>query len=500
VSDGTAGAPRVALVIPPWFDAASPQHRAERALATELASCLRCRYDVDEVHDLAALEGHAFALCILDRALAARCAERVPTRLVGSDTLYFDASKWRLAFQLPRLDGGAPEAPPPGHAPDTTAIYVDHFVSPDDAARLGARLRQRHPGARVFVSRHLSSPARAALEQALSSTVSDVVSRADLTEGVDHLLSNDPATLALVRAPAHRTLVSTELSFHDATQLAWSRPDLVLYKGEESDPVRLATLLLSSGAAAAGAREYVRPLISVVVPVYDRDQEIHRLAESLLVQRYPNLEAVFVTNGSPTGTLTAVRDAAARLRAAGLDVQTLSFARAFGSATVPRDIGCYAARGAFLCLLDSDDYLEPGFFDQLLDAPLSDAVIYSPKRIYRDAGRQMGGDFTFDRVLDGIGDVSDGLYPLLLALGNVFQNSGMIVSRDAFVRAGGIDHGLRYCEDYYLWLRLARAGSSTKEHAGRVSITFHPGNNELSVGDPEWFFRARAAADRDQVL
>lgn len=489
--------PRIALVVPPCFDAASPLHQAERALAGELVEVLSARYRIDELGDASELSGHAFALVLIDRALAARCAARVPTRLVGSDTLYFNRDKWRIGFFDPRWDSALPELGAPPSLP--AAIYVDHFVAADEAARLGTRLRGRHPDAPLYVSQHLQLTARVALETAFGRGAVELTDASQLD--VEHLVSTDLATLCLVRRPTRKTLLTSTLRFCDATNATVPREDLLLYKGEEADDLRLATRVLAPAEGAHQPSSYCRPLISVVVPVYDRTTEIRRLADSILQQRYPNLEVLFVTNGSPPETLATVEAASASLHARGIHAQTLRFQRAFGSATIPRDIGCYAARGAFLCLLDSDDYLEEGFFDGFLVEPMSEQVLYSPKRIYRDAGRQMAADFTFDRVLDGIGDVRDGLYPLLLSLGNVFQNSGVIISREAFVRTGGIDHTLRYCEDYYLWLRLARAGSSTKEHAGRVNITFHPGNNELIVGsDPEWYFRARAAADRERPL
>src|SRR3954467_3746665 len=121
------GKPRIALVVPPCFDASSPQHLAERALADELVRVLSARFRVDEVDDPAALGGQAFALCLIDRALAARCAEGGPTRLAGSDTLYFNRDKWRIGFFDPCWDSALPEVGAPPSLP--TAIYVDHFLA-----------------------------------------------------------------------------------------------------------------------------------------------------------------------------------------------------------------------------------------------------------------------------------------------------------------------------------------------------------------------------------
>jgi len=502
-STACAGAkPEAALLVPGWLDAEAPEHQRELRIAVELLAVLCPSWSVRLVEDLDLLAGCSFAVCVLDRALAARAAERLPTRLVGSDTLRFDARKWRLTFRDPRR-----EAEVAARAPSTstdsgvpTALHLDGFVPPDSLDELAARVRSRLTIARVLVSGHQTATATAAMRRAFGAAVDELTAEAQLSNGVEHLVSTDLATLQLLRGPRRKSFLSPALTFSDASALSIPRQDLFLYKGEELGALRLSTLLLAPHLERASPREHVRPLVSVIVPVYDRTHELLRLARSLLVQRYARLEVLFVTNGSPPETLDAIRDATVLLMNKRIRVQTISFPRPFGCATVPRDVGCYAARGAFLCFLDSDDYLEPGFFDVFAEGPVSDEVIWAPKKIYRDGGRDMGPDFRFDRATDGVGDVPDGLYVLLRRLGNVFSNSGVIIPREAFVRAGGIDHSLRYCEDYYLWLRLARLGLGAREHAGAVDIVLHPGNNELAVGQPEWFFMARDAAEREQVF
>lgn len=42
-----------------------------------------------------------------------------------------------------------------------------------------------------------------------------------------------------------------------------------------------------------------RPLISVVVPVYNTEQYFERCIESILDQSYKNLEVIVVNDGSP---------------------------------------------------------------------------------------------------------------------------------------------------------------------------------------------------------
>jgi hypothetical protein len=500
--------PQVGLVLPGWFD---PTADAEAlALVFELLAVLRpwCRVLVasdrpdllgSPVVPLSALADCEIAFCILDRELAASVGAQVPTRLVGPDTLGFNPDKWRIAFQdakvFSELAGAPPLAPDP-EAAGRRVLFIDHFVEPRCAVALVSAVRQRIGDVEIL----LTPPATFRLG-AMPPQARAVAAAEDLTRDVALLVSTDPAALTCLDGPFRRGFLSPAGTLH-----AWplhsapTRERLLLYKGEEQDHIRLldrAHGRSSNSANGAAPRAHLRPLISVVIPVYDRGPEILRLADSLVCQRYPNLEVLFVTNGSPPATLDAVRLATGSLMRKRMRVHHLAFPRAFGSATIPRDIGCYAARGKFLCILDSDDYLEPGFFDHFLSAPMLENAIYCPKKIYRNHGRDMGADFVFDHPFDGLGDLDENVFETLATMGNFLQNSGVIIPRSAFEQVGGIKHGLKYCEDYYLWMRLARDGAVVREHPGQVSISLHPGNNELAVGKPEWILIAKAAARED---
>lgn len=519
--------PRVALVVPARFDAANGAHRDELALALEVVAPLLPGHSVELLSDGAdlstistragqltdeALRGCVAALCVLDRTLAERCSRVVRTRLVGTDTAYFVGQKWRLTFTDPAaLPAGTTCAPDDLLAARGALLYVDHLSPTAGVDRVLAALGARYPALRVLVSRQLDAAARERLAAGLPAGATLAVLepspdaepwRPEAQEAV--LLSTDPLFLRLHAGHHQRVLVTAtgELRLLASEELAGRHDALYLHRGEELDELTLLNRLRGAPAVARKAeRTTLRtPLISLIVPVYDRDWEILRLARSIVAQDYPYLEVVFVTNGSPPHTLRALDEAQNILLRKRLRVRRHDFARAFGCATVPRDVGAYAARGELLCFIDTDDYFEPGFFRYFAEKPVHDDVIYAPKKVFRDGGRKMRDDFPFDQPQGGMGDLDEALFETLWQHGNIFNNSGAILSKRLFVESGGILHSLRYCEDYYLWLRAAKLGARCREHAGAVSITLHPGNNELNVGDDRWLDVARSAAQRGLAL
>ena len=237
----------------------------------------------------------------------------------------------------------------------------------------------------------------------------------------------------------------------------------------------------------------VEPLVSVVVPVYDRATELIRLAQSVGAQEYPWIEILFVCNGSPPETFRAIRSAEGHLMLRRYRVRVIELPEACGSATIPRDVGIRASTGDYICVLDSDDWLEAGFFRFLTEGRPRADTLYYPRKIFRDFGRTMRDDFPFDRVIDGPGAFeADALPDALQRLGNFLCNSGVCLSRELFEASGGIDHRLSYGEDLYLWWRCALAGARAEPHDGIVNVALHPGNNELNVGNEG---RLEAAAE-----
>lgn len=103
----------------------------------------------------------------------------------------------------------------------------------------------------------------------------------------------------------------------------------------------------------------MRPLISVVVPVYRVEAFLPRCVESLLAQTYENLEIILVDDGSPDGCPQICEDYAARdgrVRVIHQENRGLSGAR---------NAGIGIAAGEYLAFVDSDDYVAEDFIEAL---------------------------------------------------------------------------------------------------------------------------------------
>ncbi|WP_374286007.1 glycosyltransferase [Lactococcus sp.] len=102
----------------------------------------------------------------------------------------------------------------------------------------------------------------------------------------------------------------------------------------------------------------LKPLISVVVPVYKVEKYIEECIKSIINQTYTNIEVIIVDDGSPDNSIEVIKDLLEdkRLRVISQKNQGLSAAR---------NTGIRAASGEFLSFIDSDDKVKPEFLESL---------------------------------------------------------------------------------------------------------------------------------------
>ena len=101
------------------------------------------------------------------------------------------------------------------------------------------------------------------------------------------------------------------------------------------------------------------PLISVIVPVYNVEKYLNRCVESIVGQTYDNLEILMVDDGS-TDDSGILCDAWSER-----DERVRVIHKKNGGAGAARNIALDMAKGEFVGLVDSDDYLAPHMYAHL---------------------------------------------------------------------------------------------------------------------------------------
>ena len=106
------------------------------------------------------------------------------------------------------------------------------------------------------------------------------------------------------------------------------------------------------------------PLLSVIVPVYNVQDYLSRCVDSILAQSYRNLEVILVNDGSgdSSGSLCD--------RYAEQDPRIRVIHKENGGLSSARNAGLDVCRGDYVAFVDSDDWIEPGAYENMLQLAL----------------------------------------------------------------------------------------------------------------------------------
>ncbi|MEA5108196.1 MAG: glycosyltransferase family 2 protein [Sphaerochaeta associata] len=100
-------------------------------------------------------------------------------------------------------------------------------------------------------------------------------------------------------------------------------------------------------------------LISVIIPVYNAEKTINRCIDSILAQSYQNLQVILVNDGSTDSSLQICEEYKS------IDSRILLLDGPNQGVSKARNLGMEHAQGTYWGFVDSDDWIEPTYFELL---------------------------------------------------------------------------------------------------------------------------------------
>lgn len=183
------------------------------------------------------------------------------------------------------------------------------------------------------------------------------------------------------------------------------------------------------------------PVVSAIIPVYNRPERALQAVTSVLQQTLKNIELIVVDDGS---TLSHI-DLKEKVLSAG---QKCIYQEHAG-VSAARNRGILEARGEWIALLDSDDFWLP----EKIEAQLKfhrenpEFKVSQTDDIWYRNGRMVNKK---KNQLPPAGDV---FIPSLARC--LISSSACLIHRSVFDSVGLYNEKLLACEDYDLWLRIA---------------------------------------------
>tara|TARA_B100000678_G_scaffold261324_1_gene242759 strand:- start:1766 stop:2788 length:1023 start_codon:yes stop_codon:yes gene_type:complete len=210
------------------------------------------------------------------------------------------------------------------------------------------------------------------------------------------------------------------------------------------------------------------PLVSVVIPTYNRAHLIEATLESVASSSWRPVEIVIADDGSTDGTSGVVADFAARHP----DVRVQYLERPHEGANHARNAGVAASSGAFVFFLDSDDLLQPPALSVLMSAMDDPQLPYCVAQLAEidAAGTAVFTEGHSVSTLDYDGVV-----------GSHWSTIVALYRRELLDRLGAFDTSLKLGEDKeFLWRMIAGADRPGKVIPDIVALRRNHGTGQLT--------------------
>jgi len=178
------------------------------------------------------------------------------------------------------------------------------------------------------------------------------------------------------------------------------------------------------------------PLVSVVIPAYNRREKLKRLLGSVLQSDYKNIEIIVVDDASTDGTFEEVKNFYPAVRV------VRNSSPLFVSAC--RNIGFHESKGDFIFFLDDDNVLGRGAISSLVKVlnSQSDVAVVAPLMFYLDDPERVWCAGVKRNLVTSKTSILDqnfrGKSYVSLVESEDFPNAFM-VRRTVFERVGGFD-------------------------------------------------------------
>ncbi len=219
------------------------------------------------------------------------------------------------------------------------------------------------------------------------------------------------------------------------------------------------------------------PLVSVIIPAYNRQHLIEPAIQGVLAQSHRNYELIVVDDASADGTADWVETHYPEAHYP--QVQLIRLTQNVGAAEA-RNVGIRAAKGELIAFLDSDDYWAETYLEvqvrSLNNNPAASFVFSNHDEIlqdgtikpcvYRDSIQYQ------DLIHRSLADVF------------IYTMSAVVVRKQALETCGLLDKRLIICHDRELYIRLLQVGTMAHVEDSLVTRVMHDQN--ISADYQRW--------------
>lgn len=186
-----------------------------------------------------------------------------------------------------------------------------------------------------------------------------------------------------------------------------------------------------------------RPVVSIVISIYNGENVIRRALDSCIFQTMPDFELIAINDGSTDNTLNVLLEYEKK------DKRILIIDRENRGLSASINEGVSLAKGFWIARMDADDVSLPNRLEKqiaYLTKHEDIDVLGSCAYLQNGDGQYLG--------ISCLPQNHDELIRIMHKA-SPFIHPSVVFRRDSFVREGGFREDLRRAQDYELWSRMA---------------------------------------------
>lgn len=197
-------------------------------------------------------------------------------------------------------------------------------------------------------------------------------------------------------------------------------------------------------------------MISVVIPLYNKQDSIVATLQSVLVQTYTDYEVVIVNDGSTDNSAQVVKEFISSSRLSPLTFRLIE--QANGGVSAARNTGIIEAKGEYVAFLDGDDLWDEKYLETLhkLICDYPDAIIYG-----LGCAKMISNSLPQSKIVTDNRGYQDDIWNNYVE----FWTGSTCCRKEELLNIGMFDTRMTHGEDLDVWWRLILLGKCAYDYS-----------------------------------
>lgn len=193
-------------------------------------------------------------------------------------------------------------------------------------------------------------------------------------------------------------------------------------------------------------------MISVVIPLYNKEQSIASTLQTVLKQTYQDFEIVIVNDGSTDHSVEEVAKVP--------DPRIRLIHQSNAGVSAARNRGIAEARGEFVAFLDADDVWKPDYLKTQyeLTQKYPECSVFASDYEFKDTYGKVTPTIIRKLSFKGADGILSNYFEVACCSHPPLWTSAVMVKKSAMQLVGGFPVGIKSGEDLLTWARLAVNG------------------------------------------